>query len=74
MGFSIMFDKDGEDPVNIHEDSCKYYTDRKQDATTTVWCQTDTLDDAETLAGRLAVGNENGCKHAACCLDGKLIE
>ena len=74
MGFSIMFDKVGAVPVTVHEDSCKYYTDRKQDATTTVWCQTDTLDDAEILAGRLAVGNENGCKHAACCLDGKLIE
>ena len=71
MGFSIMFDKDREDPVNIHEDSCKYYTDRKQDAPTTVWCQTDTLDDAETLARKLAAGNKAGCKHAACCLDGE---
>jgi len=72
MGFSIMFDKVGADPVTVHKDSCKYYTDRKQDATTIVWSQTDTLDDAETLAGRLAT--EQGCKHAACCLDGELIE
>ena len=74
MGFSIMFDKVGAVPVTVHEDSCKYYTDRKQDATTTVWCQTDTLDDAQTLAGRLAHSQENGCKRAACCLDGELIE
>ena len=71
MGFSIMFDKVGAVPVTVHEDSCKYYTDRKQDATTTVWCQTDTLDDAETLARKLAAGNKAGCKHAACCLDGE---
>ena len=74
MGFSIMFDKVGAVPVTVHEDSCKYYTDRKQDATTTVWCQTDTLDDAQTLAVRLAHVSVNGCKRTACCLDGELIE
>ena len=67
-----MFDKVGADPVTVHKDSCKYYTDRKQDATTIVWCQTDTLDDAQILAGRLAT--EQGCKRASCCLDGELIE
>ena len=55
-------------PVTIHNDSCFYYTDRKLDATTTVWCQADTMEDAEVLARRLA--KSQGSKHAGCCLDG----
>ena len=65
--FAIMVDKVDADPVTIHKDSCTYYTDRKPNATTTVWCQVDTLKDAEELARRL---DRNGAKRAACCLDG----
>ena len=65
--FTIMVDKVDAAPVTIHKDSCTYYTDRKPDATTTVWCQVDTLEDAEELARRL---DRNGAKRAACCLDG----
>ena len=68
--FAIMVDKVGADPVTIHKDSCTYYTDRKPDATTTVWCQVDTLEDAEELARRL---DRNGAKRAACCLDGGVL-
>ncbi len=68
--FAIMVDKVGADPVTIHKDSCSYYTDRKPDATTTVWCQVDTLEDAEELARRL---DRNGAKRAACCLDGSVL-
>ena len=69
-GFTIMVDKVDADPVTIHKDSCTYYTDRKLDATTTVWCQVDTLEDAEELARRL---DRNGAKRAACCLDGSVL-
>ena len=72
MGFAIYVDKADADPVNIHEDSCPQYTDRKQDATTTVWCQAATLEDAEVLARRLA--KSHGSKHANCCLDGASLE
>ena len=65
--FAIMVDKVDAAPVTIHKDSCTYYTDRKPDVTTTVWCQVDTLEDAEELARRL---DRNGAKRAACCLDG----
>jgi alpha-D-ribose 1-methylphosphonate 5-triphosphate synthase subunit PhnH len=68
--FAIMVDKVDADPVTIHKDSCTYYTDRKPDATTTVWCQVDTLEDAEELARRL---DRNGAKCAACCLDGGVL-
>ena len=68
--FAIMVDKVDADPVTIHKDSCTYYTDRKLDATTTVWCQVDTLEDAEELARRL---DRNGAKRAACCLDGGVL-
>ena len=70
LGFAIMVDKDDAVPVSIHKDSCSYYTDRKPDATTTVWCQVDTLEDAEELARRL---DRNGAKRAACCLDGAVL-
>ncbi len=78
-GFAIMVDKVDADPVTIHKDSCTYYTDRKPDATTTVWCQVDTLEDAEELARRLGDGTSlthtdtNGAKRAACCLDGGVL-
>ena len=68
--FAIMVDKVDADPVTIHKDSCTYYTDRKPDATTTVWCQVDTLEDAEELARRL---DKNGAKRATCCLDGGVL-
>ena len=68
--FTIMVDKVDAAPVTIHKDSCTYYTDRKPDATTTVWCQVDTLEDAEELARRL---DRNGAKRAACCLDGSVL-
>ena len=68
--FAIMVDKVDADPVTIHKDSCSYYTDRKPDATTTVWCQVDALEDAEELARRL---DRNGAKRAACCLDGSVL-
>ena len=68
--FAIMVDKVDADPVTIHIDSCTYYTDRKPDATTTVWCQVDTLEDAEELVRRL---DRNGAKRAACCLDGGVL-
>ena len=68
--FAIMVDKVDAAPVTIHKDSCTYYTDRKPDATTTVWCQVDTLEDAEELARRL---DRNGAKCAACCLDGGVL-
>ena len=61
-----MVDKDDAVPVTIHKDSCSYYTGRKPDATTIVWCQADTLEDAEVLAGRLA--KSHGTKLADCCL------
>ena len=69
-GFAIMVDKVDAAPVTIHKDSCTYYTDRKPDATTTVWCQVDTLEDAKELARRL---DRNGAKCAACCLDGGVL-
>ena len=68
--FAIMVDKIDAAPVTIHKDSCSYYADRKPDATTTVWCQVDTLEDAEELARRL---DRNGAKRAACCLDGSVL-
>ena len=71
MGFAIYVDKDDEDPVNIHKDSCSYYVDRKQDASTTVWCQADTMEDAEALAHRLT--KSKGSKRAGCCLDGAVL-
>ena len=72
--FAIMVDKVDADPVTIHKDSCTYYTDRKPDATTTVWCQVDTLEDAEELARRLdKTFSRNGAKRAACCLDGSVL-
>ena len=70
-GFAIMVDKVDADPVTIHKDSCTYYTDRKPDATTTVWCQVDTLEDAEELARRLE--RSYGAKRADCCLDGRYV-
>ena len=66
-----MVDKDDAVPVTIHKDSCSYYTDRKPDATTTVWCQAETLEDAEVLAGRMA--KSHGTKRATCCLDGNVL-
>ena len=69
--FAIMVDKVDADPVTIHKDSCSYYTDRKPDATTTVWCQAETLEDAEVLAGRLA--KSHGTKRADCCLEGDVL-
>ena len=69
--FAIMVDKVDADPVTIHKDSCTYYIDRKPDATTTVWCQAETLEDAEVLVGRLA--KSHGTKRAACCLDGGVL-
>ena len=71
MAFAIFVDTDDAVAVNIHEDSCRYYVDRKRDATSTVWCQADTIEDAEVLAKRLAL--KKGCKHADCCLDGEWI-
>ena len=70
-GFVIMIDKVDAVPVTIHKDSCSYYTGRKPDATTTVWCQVDTLEGADVLAGRLA--KSHGTKHADCCLDGDVL-
>jgi hypothetical protein len=71
MGFAIFVDKVDAVPVTIHKDSCSYYVNRKQDAPTTVWCQTDTMDDAEALAHRLV--KSRGSKRAGCCLDGTTL-
>lgn len=67
MGFAIMIDKNDAVPVNIHRDSCHYYMDRKLDATSVMWCHTDTLETAEELAKMLM--KSKGCKRADCCLD-----
>ena len=68
MTFVIMVDISDAVPVTIHKDSCSYYTNRKLGATTTVWCQANTMEDAEMLARRLV--KSQGSKHASCCLDG----
>ena len=73
MGFAIMFDKVAASPTTVHKDSCKYYTNRKQDATTIIWCETDTLDNAVDLAVMLA-DHHSRCKRGGCCLDGEFFE
>lgn len=62
-----MEDRDNAVPVNIHDETCHEYQNRKINATTTVWHFAETLEAAELLARNLA--KSKGCKRAGCCLD-----
>ena len=49
MGYAIYKDTVGVDPITIHKDTCKYYTERKIGASTSEWYTTETLEDADNL-------------------------
>lgn len=71
MGFAIYKDTVGVDPITIHKDTCKYYTERKIGASTSKWYVLETLEDADEYGEKIA--NSKGCKRCDHCLDGARI-
>lgn len=67
MSYVLYEDTVDADPLNIHKDACRWYTERDPNAKTSIWHDCYSLEYAHQLAEQLV--KTKGCKHCDTCMD-----